>query len=361
MTVCTLCRRPGLVQYRPEVMESSSQAGGPDMKNTRLFMVVAVLLVVCAGFVYAAAAVRIREWPLPSTDRFPHDPAVAPDGALWFTGMGSNTLGRLDTATGTFRSYPVRTPDSGPHGLVADRKGNIWFTANYKGYIGRLDPATGVMAEYPLPDKKAKDPHTPVFDQKGELWFTVQEGNFVGRLNPADGKIVLVHPPTDDARPYGIAVNAEGVPFFCEFGANKIGRINPVTMAIKEYELPDKGARPRRLAIDGRGQVWYTDYQRGYLGRLDPGTGKVSQWQSPGGKKSAPYAIAVRKDGTVWYSETGVKPNTIVRFDPGSARFSRWPVPSGGGVIRNMVATPAGNLYIACSGKNRVGEVVISR
>lgn len=327
------------------------------MKIWKPLVPLAAVLSVGAGLVFAAVSVHIREWPLPATDRFPHDPAVAPDGALWFTGMGSNTLGRLDLKKGTFRSYPIKRAESGPHGLVADRKGDIWFTANYKGYIGRLDPGTGAVTEYPLPDKKAKDPHTAVFDQKGVLWFTVQQGNFVGRLDPSDGKIALAHPPTDDARPYGIAVNAQGIPFFCEFGANKIGRIDPATMSVTEFALPDRDARPRRLAIGADDQVWYTDYQRGYLGRLDPKSGKVREWPSPGGKKSGPYAIAMLKDGTVWYAETGVTPNTIVRFDPGSATFDRWKVPSGGGVIRHMVAGPKDTIYIACSGKNKVGVV----
>ncbi len=133
--------------------------------------------------------VHIKEWSLPASGSLPHDPAVAPDGALWYTGQRSNTLGRLDPETGQIKEYPLKTPDSGPHGLAADKEGNIWFTANYKGYIGKLNPRTGAVAEYALPDPAARDPHTPVFDQKGILWFTVQAGNFVGRLDPETGAI----------------------------------------------------------------------------------------------------------------------------------------------------------------------------
>jgi len=69
----------------------------------------------------------------------------------------------------------------------------------------------------------------------------------------------------------------------------------------------------------------------------------------------------VTPDGVVWYSESGVEPNTIVRFEPKTTAFETWPVPSGGGVIRHMVATPAGQLYLACSGVNRVGIVEVGR
>jgi virginiamycin B lyase len=270
--------------------------------------------------------------------------------------MGSNTLGRLDPATGTIKEYRLKTPDSGPHGLVADREGDIWFTANFKAYIGRLNPRTGEVREYPMPDPAAKGPHTPVFDQKGVLWFTVQGGNFIGRLDPLSGTIRLKRPPTPNALPYGIAVNSRGIPFFCEFGTNKLASISPDTMEITEYLLP-KGARPRRLAITADDVIYYTDFAQGRLGRFDPSSGKVEGWTSPGGASSAPYGIAVTPDGKVWYTESGLQPNTIVRFDPRTGAFQSWPIPSGGGVVRNMAATPKGDIYIACSGRNKVGIV----
>jgi virginiamycin B lyase len=94
---------------------------------------------------------------------------------------------------------------------------------------------------------------------------------------------------------------------------------------------------------------------------LDPKTGKVREWASPGGDGSQPYGIAATPDGTVWYSESGVRPNRIVRFDPAGGRLEKWGIPSGGGVVRHLIATPAGDLYIACSGVNKVGIVRVER
>src|SRR6266478_3803577 len=73
--------------------------------------------------------VQIQEYEVPTPNSRPHDPAIAPDGSLWYTGQGANKLGRLDPKTGEFKEYPLKTPNSGPHGLVADKDGNIWFTA----------------------------------------------------------------------------------------------------------------------------------------------------------------------------------------------------------------------------------------
>jgi len=307
----------------------------------------------------AAATVSIREFDLPTRDALPHDPAVGPDASLWVTEQKANKLGRLDPKSGRLREYSLPTADSGPHGLVADREGQIWFTANYKGYIGKLDPKRGKVVEFPVPLAKA-DPHTPAIDSRGMLWFTMQRANHVGRLDPQSGKFELREVPTRSASPYGIVISAQGVPVFCEFGSNKLASIDPETMAIREHTLP-KGARPRRLAVAPDGSIYYSDHARGYLGRLDPATDKVEEWPSPGGPSSRPYGIAIVPDGTVWYSESGVTPNTLVRFDPRSKQFSSTPIPSGGGVVRNMVATPSGQLYLACSGVNKVAVVDVAR
>jgi virginiamycin B lyase len=303
-----------------------------------------------------ALKVTIREWDVPTPHARPHDPAVAPDGALWFTEQEANKLGRLDPATGTIREYALKTTHSGPHGLVADADGNIWYTGNYAALIGKLDPRTGDVTEYALPTDTARDPHSLAFDVKGTLWFTVQGGNAFGRLDPRTGKVEVKAVPTPHALPYGIAINSHGVPIFCEFGANHLAEIDPKTMALTEHKLPE-GARPRRLAIAADDRVYYSDFARGYLARFDPATGEVKEWASPGGASSEPYGIAITQDGMVWYSEAGVHPNTVIRFDPKTETFARATIPSGGGVVRNMVATRDGRLYLACSGVNKVGIV----
>jgi virginiamycin B lyase len=180
----------------------------------------------------------------------------------------------------------------------------------------------------------------------------------MGRLDPGTGEIKLVTAPTPRSRPYGIMVNSKGVPFVVLFGTNKIARIDPGTMEIREFALPDAKARPRRMAFTSDDVVWYTDYPRGYLGRLDPATGEVTEWQSPGGSKSQPYGIVAPKD-VIWYSESGTKPNTVVRFDPKTRQFQTWAIPSGGYIVRKMDVTPDGNPVLATSTVNGVALVEV--
>jgi virginiamycin B lyase len=314
-----------------------------------------IMAIICGMLALATAtpSVSIHEWDLPTPSSRPHDPAVGADGALWYTAQEANAIGRLDPASGAIRQFALQTPHSGPHGLVADAAGNIWFTANYAGYIGKLDPRSGKVMEYKITDPRGRDPHTPAIAPDGRVWFTVQQGNVVGLLDPATGAIKLADVPTPKALPYGLVIDSKGVPYFCEFGSNKITRIDPATMQLREFSLP-AGARPRRLVLANDATIYYSDFARGYVGRLDTASGAVKEWPSPGGAQSHPYGIAMTPDGMVWYSESGVKPNTLVRFDPKTAAFQSWPIPSGGGVVRNMAATSDGRLYLACSGVNKV-------
>jgi virginiamycin B lyase len=325
------------------------------LRNCCLFtMAVTIAAIASVGML----TVQIREYEVPTPKSRPHDPALAPDGSLWYTGQAANKLGRLEPKTGEFKEFPLKTPGSGPHGLVADKNGNIWFTAISGGYVGKFDPNTGEITEYRPSGGARIDPHTPVFDHDGILWFTNEETNYIGRLDPKTGTMTLAKLPTPHAVPYGIVILQNNTPIFCEFGTNQLATIDPKTMTIQEYALPAASARPRRIALAPDGTIFYTDYARGYLGHFDPARGKLlKEWASPGGTDSEPYGIAITNDGGVWYSESGVKPNTLVRFDPKSETFSTKQIPSGGGVVRNMVATPDRKLYLACSGVNKVAVV----
>ena len=313
-----------------------------------------------AVIVPGSVQVSIKEWEVPTPGSRPHDPMFAPDGAVWYTGNMANLLGRFDPRTQRFREYHLKTPNSGPHGLISDHDGNVWFTANSHAYIGKLDPKSGEVREYPMTDPAARDPHTLLLAPNGNIYFTAQSANMVGRLNPKTGEIKLVSSPTPRSNPYGMVIDSHGTPFYVEFGSNKVGRVDPDTLTIHEFVLPHPDSRPRRVAITSDDIIWYSDYSRGYLGRLDPKTGEVTEWSSPSGPKSQPYGIVAIGDA-VWYSESNAKPNTLVRFDINTHQFQTWTIPSGGGVVRNVVATPDGNIWLACSGVNKIAFVEIGK
>ena len=66
-------------------------------------------------------------------------------------------------------------------------------------------------------------------------------------------------------------------------------------------------------------------------------------------------ATAIRRPSLLGCLWRALLTNRIIGFNPKTQTFSTpTPIPPGGGVVRNMVATPDGKLYLACSGVNKV-------
>ena len=295
--------------------------------------------------------IEIIEWTVPTLGQRVRDPAEAPDGSIWWTGMWASLTGRLNPETGFMEEYKL-PPAARPHTIVPDTEGNIWYTGNSNATIGKLDPATGLVTEFKT---QARDPHSAVFHPNGNFYFTAQGAAVLGRLNPETGELKEID---SEPRPYGIKVGPDGTVWVAFNGTNKIGALDPDTMEVRYYDVPDPRTRVRRLDLDSNGVVWFVNSTMGKIGRLDPTTGEVKQWDSPSGPDSHPYALAVIDD-IVWYNESGMRPDALVRFNPRTESFQSWAIPSGVGIVRNVAVTKDGNLLIHQSSSNQVGLVKI--
>ncbi|MGJ8662389.1 MAG: Vgb family protein [Marinicella sp.] len=303
--------------------------------------------------------ITFKEWVVPTLGQRSRDPVEAPDGSIWWAGQWGNLVGRIDPETGIMQEYAL--PKSAmPHSVTPDRAGHIWYTGNKNGSVGRLDPNTGDIRVYPMPDA-ARDPHTGVFDEQGVFWFTLQQSNRIGRLEPDSGDIQLKTLPTPGSRPYGIKVAESGDLWVACNGSNCLIKVDAKTMDLQEIKLPHEDTKVRRLDIAADGKIWYVNSARGRLGSYNPATGAIREWPSPSGPSSHPYAIE-ELDGVVWYNESGMRPDALVRFDPVSEKFQSWAIPSGefyAGILRHMRPTQDGDLLIHQSATNRIIKVVI--
>lgn len=295
--------------------------------------------------------IDIQEWIVPTLGQRSRDPIEAPDGSIWWTGMWASLVGQLDPVTGNMNEYPL-PPEARPHSIVPDEDGFIWYTGNSNGTIGRLDPATGDITEYPT---EAGDPHTAVFHPNGNLYFTSQRAAMLGRLNPVTGELKEI--PTEP-RPYGIIVAQDETVWIAYNGTNKLGAMDPESMDVQYYSVSDPDTRIRRLGIDSKGIIWFVNSSKGRIGRLDPATGEIKEWDSPSGPSSHPYSLAVIND-KIWYNESAMRPDALVRFDPETESFQSWAVPSGVGIIRHVWVTRENKLLIHQSSSNRIGVVTI--
>lgn len=318
----------------------------------------------------APSAVPLQEYSVPwGREGRPRDPAVAPDGSVFFVGQAGsaptgNYVARLDPKTGAFRKYEL-DPGTNPHTCIVDARGYVWYSGNRNGTIGRLDPSAGQITRYPIPDSTVKDPHTMAFDRQGNIWFTAQQSNAVGFLNVSTGKFRIVKPPIPEGKrstnPYGIALDSKGRPWFNLFNTNTIGTLDPVTFELTTYPLADERTRNRRIAITSDDKIWYVDYTRGYLGKFDPKTTKVDEWPLPGGKNSLPYGMTVDDRDRLWIAETGSQPNRLVGFDPKTATFfSNTEIPGERNTIRHMIFDKKSKLLWYGSDAGMIGQAAVT-
>jgi virginiamycin B lyase len=103
---------------------------------------------------------------------------TGPDGALWFTYSGNNSIGRITTA-GVDTQYPVPAPSSNPGGITAGPDGALWFTENTA--IGRITTA-GKVTEFPLPSFSSDAGPGITLGPDGALWFTEWQSGRIGRM-----------------------------------------------------------------------------------------------------------------------------------------------------------------------------------
>ena len=134
--------------------------------------------------------------------------------------------------------------------------------------------------------------------------------------------------------------------------------MDPESMEVQYYTVPDPDTRIRRLGIDSKGVIWFVNSSKGRIGRLDPATGEIKEWESPSGPRSHPYSLAVIND-KIWYNESAMRPDALVRFDPETESFQSWAIPSGVGIIRHVWVTRENKLLIHQSSSNRIGLVTI--
>ena len=139
--------------------------------------------------------------------------------------------------------------------------------------------------------------------------------------------------------------------------ARTCSALDPETAQVHNFPLPDPVARVRRFDPSGDGIVWFANSTPGRIDRLSPAATEITEWDSPGGPTAHSYALAVIDD-KVWYNESGMRPDALVRFDPDTEEVQSRAIPSCVGIVRNMWQTRGNTLLILLT-SSRVGMVTI--
>lgn len=202
---------------------------------------------------HSAGPIIVAEYSVPDSSDFV-SMTTGPDGALWFTDIAANAIGRIDGAAMTMRRYALPRPTTNPMGISVGPDGALWFAEEGYSTIGRIS-TNGEVKEYTTPLGRI-DPYTLAVGSDGALWFSASaEG--LGRIT-TDGRVSLQTLPAT---------------------------YNDVRAMITG---PDRA-------------LWFIDDQRGGYSRFSQ-TGSVTDFRLPSGY---PHSIVTCPDGHMWMPSYG--------------------------------------------------------
>lgn len=247
---------------------------------------------------------------------------VAPDDTIWFVEQYANYIGHYFPATGHYQLYPLpwlTIPDasslgktlslsSAPNELVLDSHGAVWFTELNADSLGRLDPHTGRVQQYALAAKKSVQtllPYGITVDPQGMIWFTEVSSNHLGRLDSATGRIRFFTTPGTNVPLMEIASDTHGIIWATSFSSGLLLRLDPRTATFTPYyaSLTGKGTGGLYgLVVIPAGEVWITDLAENVLAHLDSAAKRFIYYPLPA-PGSSPLAMVMDANQTLWFAE----------------------------------------------------------
>lgn len=309
-------------------------------------------LLLAAYFATTAEAVQITEYSLPAGSK-PVEIARGPDGNMWFTDGGTNTIGRI-TMDGTVTEFGLGiTPKAQLVGIAAGPEGNLWFTERsghklgrittsgaitefssgltgspdifgvtpgpggmwftetFNARIGVIDTSTGAIKEFPVP----AGVYTQIVQgPDGNLWATNVERATILRLTPTGTATAFGPLPSSDCAvgattpcpyPETIAVGPDGNLWFDETRGNVIGRITTAGGISGFGGGLTHGAAVGALSAGPEGNVWFTEAANNDVGRITP-SGTITEFGAGISEHASPRGIALGPDENLWVTEPGV-------------------------------------------------------
>jgi virginiamycin B lyase len=145
-----------------------------------------------------------------------------PDGALWFTEPGTNSIGRLPISGSGLTEYKLKTANSDPIGITAASDNALWFVEQKTQQIGRIATTGSITAEYPLTG--ALTPDGLVQGVDGNFYFTDTNKNKIGQFLFRSHRTVFFNIPTANSQPTALCIGLDSQVYFVETAGNKVGQ-----------------------------------------------------------------------------------------------------------------------------------------
>ncbi len=281
-----------------------------------------------------------------ATIKTPIDITAGPDGALWFTNAGNDSIGRI-TTDGTVTNY-TDPSIAGPDGITVGPDGGLWFTNARTNTIGRIT-TDGSVSHFS--GTGIDDPLDITAGPDGALWFTNNGNSTIGRITTAG---VVSNFKTDAfgavSYPDGIAAGPDGTLWFANTGYPGISQITTAGAITRYYDATV--STPYRVTAGPDGAMWFTNSGNGSIGRIAT-DGTISNYPDP--TISDAQGIVTGPDGALWFANYGN--NTIGRITTdGTVTDYNNPAIS---LPDSITVGPDGALWFTNIGNSTIGRIAV--
>jgi virginiamycin B lyase len=231
--------------------------------------------------------------------------------AVWFTDARTNSIGKLDVASGRIDMMQIPTDNAGPMGIALSPDGDsIWFAEITGDNIAGIDAESMRITEYSTGEDSG--PALLTFDDSGILWVTLSFSNSVLRVdpqalssNPSSAMTELKLSGENAFSPFGIAVS-DGKVYVSDHGSSRVavsdtGFVNYISY----WTSPSKTfptSLPSQIAADRQGNIYFSQHGGNRISVIDK-TGVMTEYEIPTGPLATAVFIAASDDGKVWFTE----------------------------------------------------------
>jgi streptogramin lyase len=279
--------------------------------------------------------------------------AAGPDGAVWFTQLREDRIGRLDPETGDVREIDV-PGGSGPRSPLFSADGRMWFTG-LGDRIGVHDPDSGETRFFSDGITPGSVPHTPADPGDGFLYFTEQAAARLGRVNMATGEIEEIEAP--GRHPLHGIVAEEGGRYLwaARQDADQLIRFDVQAQRFDLRAQFSDGSGPHDVRIGPDGMLFATLQHSGRIGVFDPDTQEAFEHETDLPPNGTPddqpdlklVDLTVSPDGDAVFASS-FSANRIYRLDPDSGEVDQpvCGIPPGGSSLQ-IIAGPGDRVWYA--------------
>jgi virginiamycin B lyase len=173
------------------------------------------------------------------------------DGKLWAQNNGFAGVHRLDLVSGKWETWePFKDSPRGHniYDVITDSQNNAYFTDIGREHIGKIDSKTGKVILYPTPTA-GSGPRRGMMDGRERLWFGEYRGNKIGMFDTKAEKFQEWAIPTPWSNPYDVTVDKNDEAWTGSMLSDRILRLDTKTGQAIEYLLP-KSTNVRRVFVD---------------------------------------------------------------------------------------------------------------